>query len=677
MQDFERKSALFSMATAEVLIVNLWEHQIGLYQGANMGLLKTVLEVNLGLFQASKAKTANVHKDKALLLFVIRDHIGATPLANLAATLKQDIHRLWDGLLKPEGLENSQMTDFFDLDFTALPHKLLQPDQFEQQVLELRARFVDPKDPSFAFKPAYHKRIPADGFAPYLSGIWEQVLANKDLDLPTQQELLAQFRCDEIATTSFEVFEAQILAYRKPIDSGSVFEGLGPGMAQTRSSALAQFDAAASRYHVDVYQRKRTELLAKMNSSLSPLFVGQLKNVHKMIVKKFKATIAAELKAEGYDFGGLVKQAHNDAESYFIEQAQLIQLDNTDWQYEEAHIQLKEELAAIADTLRAEETKKMVVLIERNVKKKFLPSVELALNKPSPSMWDMVLKAFKEALDKADNIYLRKAKKEENEHALALLRKRSWLSLRAVVDEQTADAVMLIKLKLAFEDKFRYDADGVPRVWRPADDIDTAFRAAKEETLALIPLYSKIAPSDPSLSFSMPDSETNSTETLDDVEFDFSTTLVVLSEAKQIDLADRFRRESDAYYVEAKRSMVSSISQIPYWMYAVIGILGWNEFIAVIKNPIYFTLLILAAAGAYITVQLNMVGPVTTLAKGVSREVYKVANDTLREHFSAPAPSQMERPHRATADADARDESNFRRRTPSSEAENIMLKKLD
>jgi hypothetical protein len=49
-QDFERKSALFSLASTEVLIVNLWEHQIGLYQGANMGLLKTVFEVNLGLF---------------------------------------------------------------------------------------------------------------------------------------------------------------------------------------------------------------------------------------------------------------------------------------------------------------------------------------------------------------------------------------------------------------------------------------------------------------------------------------------------------------------------------------------------------------------------------------------------------------------------------------------------
>lgn len=50
IQDFERKSALFSLASSEILIVNLWEHQVGLYQGANMGLLKTVFEVNLNLF---------------------------------------------------------------------------------------------------------------------------------------------------------------------------------------------------------------------------------------------------------------------------------------------------------------------------------------------------------------------------------------------------------------------------------------------------------------------------------------------------------------------------------------------------------------------------------------------------------------------------------------------------
>jgi len=53
-QDFERKSALFALATSEVLIVNIWEHQVGLYQGANMGLLKTVFEVNCQLFLKDK-----------------------------------------------------------------------------------------------------------------------------------------------------------------------------------------------------------------------------------------------------------------------------------------------------------------------------------------------------------------------------------------------------------------------------------------------------------------------------------------------------------------------------------------------------------------------------------------------------------------------------------------------
>ena len=84
-QDFERKSALFALATSEVLIVNIWEHQVGLYQGANMGLLKTVFEVNLQLFLKDSKSVS-----RTLLFFVIRDHLGTTPLENLKLTLLQD-----------------------------------------------------------------------------------------------------------------------------------------------------------------------------------------------------------------------------------------------------------------------------------------------------------------------------------------------------------------------------------------------------------------------------------------------------------------------------------------------------------------------------------------------------------------------------------------------------------
>ena len=76
--------------------------------------------------------------------------------------------------------------------------------------------------------------------------------------------------------------------------------------------------------------------------------------------------------------------------------------------------------------------------------------------------------------------------------------------------------------------------------------------------------------------------------------------LVVLSEAKQADLSARFRREADAYYVEAKRSMVSSIEAIPRWVYVIVAVLGWNEFVAVLRSPVYFTMLLLLGGAAYV-----------------------------------------------------------------------------
>jgi GTPase Era involved in 16S rRNA processing len=92
-QDFERKSALFSLATTEVLIINMWEQQIGLYNGANMSLLRTVMEVNLQLFQSDNVS-------KTLLYFVLRDSTGLAPLETLCKTLTADMDKIWESLAK-------------------------------------------------------------------------------------------------------------------------------------------------------------------------------------------------------------------------------------------------------------------------------------------------------------------------------------------------------------------------------------------------------------------------------------------------------------------------------------------------------------------------------------------------------------------------------------------------
>ncbi|GAA5977656.1 hypothetical protein JCM11641_006892 [Rhodosporidiobolus odoratus] len=652
-QDFERKSALFSMAVAEVLIVNIWEHQVGLYQGANMGLLKTVFEVNLGLFLAAKekGKSQGSSQDKTLLLFVIRDHIGATPLQNLTNTLTADLQRLWSGLSKPSGLESSSIDDFFDLDFVALPHKLLQPDQFEDKVKELRGRFdkktMTGSEEGTVFKSKYHKRIPADGISAYMGTIWDAVVSNKDLDLPTQQELLAQFRCGEIASAAFEAFAAKVKVFPSIGGAGKVDEKLGERMKEVREEALAAYDSEASRYHTGVYTRQRLELLSKLHSTLSPLFLSHLKNLHKLTLRTFRLSIESALKKEGYDFALVVREAREVAEREFEKGARKVVLEESGWSEEEEGGMLREDMDAVAELLRKEETRKMVAVIERNIKRQMAETVELALNNPSGDMWDKVLSAFKAALAKAEEAYTRKATSfnctsEETTAALTLLRRRSWLALRAKLEEHTAEAPLLVKLKLVFEDKFRYDDSGVPRVWKPEDDIDTVFRKAREEVLNLIPLYATIAPQDPSNAFTLPDSsDSPSTATIDpaaaaqDSDFSFTDSLTLLSGSASASLSTRFKREADAYYLEAKRSMVASTAMIPYWIYGVLVVLGWNEFIAVIRSPIYFTMLLLLGAAAYVTWTLNMTGPVLAVARGVSNEVVKTVNEQLHNYFNA------------------------------------------
>lgn len=63
---------------------------------------------------------------------------------------------------------------------------------------------------------------------------------NKDLDLPTQQELLAQFRCDEISAVALSEFIEQAKPQRRPIESGKVVEGLGSMMRSWRTGALGR-----------------------------------------------------------------------------------------------------------------------------------------------------------------------------------------------------------------------------------------------------------------------------------------------------------------------------------------------------------------------------------------------------------------------------------------------------
>jgi hypothetical protein len=143
------------------------------------------------------------------------------------------------------------------------------------------------------------------------------------------------------------------------------------------------------------------------------------------------------------------------------------------------------------------------LICQRNLRKQLAEPVEIGLGKPREDMWDNLLRVFQTMLETSEEVYRAKAKskfliscfvslgltsrlgfnctEEENEASLNSLRRRAWHHFRSKIGEQLSDPAILGKLKTSFEDKFRYDDAGVPRVWGPGDDIDAVFRVAKEE----------------------------------------------------------------------------------------------------------------------------------------------------------------------------------------------------
>ena len=432
---------------------------------------------------------------RSLLFFVIRDHLGKTPLANLQKTLLSDLSRIWSSLSKPPGLEDSKIEDYFDFAFAALPHKILQPEKFTEEVEKLGTRFIDGykdtkqrgllanSEESGIFMPEYHRRIPADGFSIYASGIWEQIVDNKDLDLPTQQELLAQFRCDEIAREVLLTFDERI-APSESSQANNIKEGnlnllpdLGSAMKKSRMEVLGNFQTEASRYHKAVYTRKREELQSNVDGRLKALFQGQLGIAHKLGVAKFTDTVSeavrqAQRKGTQYDFAQIVESEKESAFAWYEKQAQSLLVDGAPWSnYRQEMSLYKRELDEKSAKLRQEEMRRLATRVERWVKSSLADRIGLQFNtlgstrgqsegslatgdnqSAEKTLWDRIWKDFTEVVKHAESRFTDRAQgfdasPEEVEIGLWRIRRKSWTGLRAKLNEELMEGNILLKLR--------------------------------------------------------------------------------------------------------------------------------------------------------------------------------------------------------------------------------------
>ncbi|GKD01326.1 protein root hair defective 3 homolog 2 isoform X2 [Tanacetum coccineum] len=100
---FEKQSALFSLAMSDIVLINIWCHDIGREHASNKPLLRTVFMAMLRIFSPRKTT----------LMFVIRDKTKTSD-EKLESNLKKDIQRIWDCISKPKAHKHTPLSDVFN-----------------------------------------------------------------------------------------------------------------------------------------------------------------------------------------------------------------------------------------------------------------------------------------------------------------------------------------------------------------------------------------------------------------------------------------------------------------------------------------------------------------------------------------------------------------------------------
>lgn len=630
-QDFERKSALFSMALSEVLIVNMWEHSVGLYNGANMSLLKTVFEVNLELF-------ASKNSPKTLLLFVIRDFLGHTSLSDLSHILTDDLQRIWNSISKPLDLINSCLSDFFKIDFCALPHKILKPVEFKSGVDALGKRFFDKQAPDYFFADAtaFKKSVPNDGLVFYVTNIWTQIVTNKNLDLPTQQQLLSQFRCDEISKECFAEFDASLKPF-KSLASGETFseDFLDQAVAFKRL-CLFNYESESHRYHRDIADAKGADLEKDVNASIVYILAGLAKCLCHEAVQLFSRTFieSASSKSSKLNFTNSfrdrITKAKEISRQFFDHKASFIcsedfkefSKDSFLAAYEEG-LKLKIE-TLIMNHCRVQMDKQRVSFF--NELESLLGSFFITFDQKEEIyhiLFERVCEIFNKHANKfvqilQDNLATDAMRAEFTNEFNEILNKQINKKLQELF---TVDKLASCLYKI-FERHFKLDKSGMPKIWAPSDNIEAAYIDALGTGISIIKLMKneKIAES-------IDKAEKSSFDRCLSIEHD---NFGIFFDNSFDTLEETYKKLCEATFIDTKRSVTASKTHVPLWVIILLVVLGWNEFMTILRNPLYLILGLILGTAVYFIYMLNLNGPVMAFIQHTIHNVTKQISSHLK-----------------------------------------------
>eukprot|EP00775_Hariotina_reticulata_P006126 gene6126-6365_t len=619
--NFERQSALFALAVADVLLINVWCHDIGREQGSGKPLMKTIFQVNLKLFAPEP------NRRRTVLLFVIRDK-SKTPLEKLVEVLSEDVHKMWDTISKPPQYENSRIDDFFEVQYTALPHYEDKYEDFMVDTVVLRRRFTPEGDNTLVRAV---ERLPADALVLSTHNIWSIIKSQKDLNLPAHKVMVASIRCNEIKLDQLRAFSRdQAWQTLEQASHQQLISGFGRQLAALMDSCYEGYEAEAVYFDSHVRAEHQDSLHEKLQELVAPAVKAQLALLVAGLLQDFDKDFKCARVDRPAAFSASAEEAAAAALAGFDKRAADYCVPGTSGLGDQARHDLSSAIQEHIDKAKHALLKEALHSTEVTLSKLIaVPGVELLATFPA-NLWQQLHSVRQQAVSTASadlSSALTGAQLDEQEKQM--LKQK----LDAAADKKLADLLQeaaltrVSKMRDAFNTSFSLDEHGTPRTWRPKDNIPQLARQARADAARVLALLAVRRSADytggdaveaaimamvrkdiddgAANSGSRADADGSITSSSSGARagFELSTAthwpgvaakdvLVAPHEAR---LAWREFMSASALSVQQAQvtqqaNLLANKRSAPVWALAAILFLGWNEFMVVVWNPLYLLL---------------------------------------------------------------------------------------
>ncbi|KMZ69075.1 Protein ROOT HAIR DEFECTIVE 3 [Zostera marina] len=593
---FEKQSALFALAVSDIVLINMWCHDIGREQAANKPLLKTVFQVMMRLFSPRKTT----------LLFVIRDK-SRTPLENLEPILREDIGKIWDSVPKPQEHRDTPLSDFFIVEVVGLSSYEEKEEQFKEQVANLRQRFYNSIAPGGL---AGDRRgvVPASGFSYSSQQIWNVIKENKDLDLPAHKVMVATVRCEEIANEKFQSLCAneRWLEIEEAAKINFV-PGFGKKLSFILDSCLSGYDMEATYFDDSVKTAKRQQLESKILQLVHSAYQSVLGHLRSKTMENFKEALDKSLR-NGEGFAVASHDCSQHFMSLFDEGCTDAAIVQGNWDSSKVQDKLKRDIHAHITEVRSAKLAELKAFYEGKIREALAEPVHVLLEEASEETWPAIRKLLQRETKSAitglssaisvfdiDQTSKDKMLSDLEEHAIIIVEtKAKEESLR-----------VLFHMKERFQTLFSRDSDYMPRVWTGKEDIRAITKAARLSSLKLLSVMAAVRLDDKAdtientLSLVLLETSKKNTNSsvssLDPLassswdEIISSKTLLTPVQCKS--LWRQFKSETEynvTQAISAQEANKRSNNWLPPpWAIAAILVLGFNEFMTLLRNPLY------------------------------------------------------------------------------------------